>query len=475
MCFGKMEAIEITLDHNVAEFDGSWYRQTVGAAMGPHNSCEYCDIGMSQIDNIVHSDQNPYKAFMNEWIRFRDDIYSPWTHGGESLLKFFDWLNTIDKNIKFTISYSEEGVEFLDTYIYDRGGTLHTRIYSKDSDTFAYLPPNSCHPYHVCKNNPDQIARRVYKINSEVENYVTAKAVFSDHLKSRGYADEPVQEAFHKYESLNRADLYRTNNDPNNLPEQKQRCYPLVTEFNPHLPKVARVLHNHKYLLALDPEVNKIIPPDSIFASFRQPKSIGNMLVRSTFKSSSSSCEASTSGDILGCDTCAQSCHLCKHFLIASKTFKSYSCDEVYTIRQNLNCQSEGIIYLLNDVKCLRSYVGSTITSMAKRFSNYKSHIKTAFEGCEIASHFCSRRDVHDIDFGCSAVQYAQQLAEHINVIIIDQVDLSECKTTKEKRAKIEVVEGQWQTNLRTLIRYGGLNKKDERKISNNRSARNIT
>ena len=471
-----LEALEITLDYNVAEFDGVWYRQVTGAAMGPHNSCEYCDLGMSFIDNMVNSDKNPYKSFVNEWIRFRDDIYCPWTQGEESLLQFFNWLNTLDSNIKFTISYAEEGIEFLDTYIYDRGGTLHTKLYSKDSDTFAYLPPHSCHPYHICKNNPDQIARRVYKINSEVESYEAAKIVFSDHLISRGYANEPVKNAFEKYENSNREVLYHTKKEPNNEPEQKQRCYPLVTEFNPHLPKVAPVLQKHKYLLALDPEVSKVVPPDSVFASFRQPKSIGNMLTRSTFKSSRNREAPTSSGrNALGCHRCIKSCHLCKRFLIPTKTFKSYSCKEMYTIKQDLNCQSEGIIYLLNDVKCLRSYVGSTISSMSKRFSNYKSHIKTSFEGCEIASHFSSKRDVHDIDFSGTAEQYAQRLAEHINIIIIDQVSLTECKTTKEKRAKIEIVEGQWQTNLRTLIRYGGLNKKDERKISNNRSARKRT
>ena len=466
-----LEAIEISLDYNIAEFDGSWYRQVVGTAMGPHNSCEYCDIGMSYIDNMVHSEQNPYRSCIIMWIRFRDDIYTPWTHGEELLLRFFDWLNSIDNNIKFTVQYSEQGVEFLDTYIYDRDGKIHTKLYSKDSDTFAYLPPHSCHPYHICKNNPDQIARRVCKINSEADNYGTAKIIFSDHLSGRGYPEQSVSDAFAKFENIPRSELYNPQSVPNNM-KKKERCFPLVTEYNPHLPKVTPVLNKYKHLLDLDPAVTKIVPPNSIFASFRQPKSIGNMLVHSTFKSTSNQ-EIPTSADTShGCNKCEKSCHLCRHFLVTAKTFKSYSCEEVYTIKQNLNCQSEGIIYLLSDNKCNRSYVGSTINSMSKRFSNYKSHIKTAFEGCEVATHFHSCGDVHSIDFDCSAEAYAKQLAKHLSVTIIDQVDLHECRTRKEKRAKIEIVEGQWQTNLRTLLRYGGLNRKDERKISNNRSAR---
>ena len=51
-------------------------------------------------------------------------------------------------------------------------------------------------------------------------------------------------------------------------------------------------------------------------------------------------------------------------------------------------------------------------------------------------------------------------------------MDLSNIETTSEKRQKIEIREGYWQTQLRTLTRYGGLNKKDERKLTHNRLAR---
>ena len=44
-------------------------------------------------------------------------------------------------------------------------------------------------------------------------------------------------------------------------------------------------------------------------------------------------------------------------------------------------------------------------------------------------------------------------------------------KTKAEKRAALEIAEGKWQTQLRTMTRYGGLNKKDNRKISNQKSA----
>ena len=118
--------------------------------------------------------------------------------------------------------------------------------------------------------------------------------------------------------------------------------------------------------------------------------------------------------------------------------------------------------------------------------SNYKSHIKTQHKGCEMAQHFVeSGSDVHSLHDGSKdganprskiQIKLADEcLAKQIRVILIEQVDLDSFKTTKEKRVAIEVREGFWQTQLRTLSRYGGLNKKDERSITNKRLAKKVT
>ncbi|MCP4475882.1 MAG: hypothetical protein GY821_15215, partial [Gammaproteobacteria bacterium] len=49
-----LEAIEITLDHNLTEFNGTMYRQKKGTAMGPKNACAYADTAMTKIDVLVN-------------------------------------------------------------------------------------------------------------------------------------------------------------------------------------------------------------------------------------------------------------------------------------------------------------------------------------------------------------------------------------------------------------------------------------
>lgn len=221
--------------------------------------------------------------------------------------------------------------------------------------------------------------------------------------------------------------------------------------------------------------VSAAIPPDSIFASYKQPKSILDLLVHSKFHSSVSDCDK----DNLGCKSC-NACFLCKHYLIETDTFKSYHCSTEFKINQTITCTSQGVIYLIQDLVCQRSYVGSTIDTMKIRMSNYKSHLKTNHKGCEMAQHFNEvENDIHslfcsgDANMRSKAMldKFDSHLSAQLKFILIECVDLSSAGTTKEKRVIIEAREGYWQTQLRTLNRYGGLNKKDERLISNKRLA----
>ena len=144
---------------------------------------------MPKIDNIVNGKDN-HICIPIAWWRFRDDVYAPWIHGLEKLIQFDKWINGLENGIKFEMRHSTQGVEYLDTYIYDVDGELKTKLYSKPSDTHAYLPPTSCHPYHILKNNPDQVARRVRKLSNCDIEYNKARKEYSQHLKIRGYSTE---------------------------------------------------------------------------------------------------------------------------------------------------------------------------------------------------------------------------------------------------------------------------------------------
>ena len=78
-----------------------------------------------------------------------------WPHGIDKLHEFFDFLNSLHETIKFTMEFSPDNINFLDTTVkVNTNRTLYTTLYTKPTDTHLYLLYESAHPDSVKKNNP---------------------------------------------------------------------------------------------------------------------------------------------------------------------------------------------------------------------------------------------------------------------------------------------------------------------------------
>ncbi len=471
-----IKALEITLDYNIASFNGTTYRQVRGAAMGPKNSCEYADCAMDEIDVLVNGDSvqhgPPCKPAF--WGRLRDDIYMAWTGTIDELSKFMEWLNGIHPNLVFTYDYSKDGVEFLDTFVYTVGSVVHTKLYSKPSDTHCYLIPTSCHRSHVLKNIPYGVARRVRQNNSEDSNFLEQREVSTQHLLERGYHPDLINSAFDKYSDIaGREELYSLKEKN----EKANSCIPMVMDHNPALPNMGSIIHRHKHLLSLDPDLSSLVRPDGVFVSYRKNKTIGDMLVHNRYRASDNQRkeietivhhepdadlsvprEAALLAGVIGCHACGK-CYVCKQkFLSPCAQFTSYHSEQIFTISKKLNCQSTNLIYLIECNTCKQSYIGYTTTNLPKRFSNHKSHIKKGIKSCKLVNHFIEVD--HSLDFSTNET-FNSTLSAHVSIIIVDSVDLSSCTSNEERERVMEAREGFYQTQLKTLERYGGMNTLD--------------
>ena len=135
-------------------------------------------------------------------------------------------------------------------------------------------------------------------------------------------------EAFRKVESKARKSYYY--NIPGEKSEREDiRVNPLVTDFNPGLPNIGRILNRHKHILKLDPVLCKVVDPDGIFAFFRGAKTIHDKFVHSKLPVLESSTEEIESIEqvkpIAGCTHCdAKKCDICNNFLKQTKTAYSF-------------------------------------------------------------------------------------------------------------------------------------------------------
>ena len=349
-------------------------------------------------------------------------------------------------------------------------GKLQTKPYSKPCDDHAFLVPSSCHPAHTLRNIPYSTALRIFKIASEPSEFVKAKADYTEYLKARGYSIPAIEEAFGKAESKDRKSLYQVRKPDENLLQgnTKTRVIPLVADFNPGLPNIGRILNTHKHILKLDTELCKAINLDGIFASFRGANTIHDKLVHSRLpliveNQPSAEPEELEIDPNHGCNRCKNKCDLCKNYLKETKYVYSFHTNSVFKINHNLNCDSMNVIYIINDLKCKISSIGCTADSMKVRFRNHKSHIKYGYRNCEVSVHFVDNRVMHALDIS-SCKSYTASLKDHIEVIMIEQVDVSKVAQDSKSRLKeCKRREWYWQNQLKTLRQYGGMNIREER------------
>ena len=112
---------------------------------------------------------------------------------------------------------------------------------------------------------------------------------------------------------------------------------------------------------------------------------------------------------------------------------------------------------------CNSSSIGCTADALKVRFRNHKSHIKAFKRLCEVSKHFSDNTSVHNLDRS-SCKSFDSSLKEQLEIIIIEQVDVSNMdQDTQSRLRKCKEREWFWQNNLKTLRQHGGMNVREER------------
>ncbi|PJE77742.1 hypothetical protein CI610_03332 [invertebrate metagenome] len=121
------------------------------------------------------------------------------------------------------------------------------------------------------------------------------------------------------------------------------------------------------------------------------------------------------------CETCP--------FLQVTVCFYSSKTTEVFNMKQDLNCNSKNVIYLITCRKCDSQYVGQTSLSLRDRFTRHRFDIRHKKDK-PVARHF--NQNGHSL--------------EHVNITPIEQVPDSSFLNERE---------GFWIDKLQTLTPHG--------------------
>jgi len=125
-------------------FDGQYYEQTDGVAMGSPLSPVIANFDMEKFENeaIQLATHKP-----TCWYRYVDDTFVIWPHGQDKLQDFLNHINGLHKKIQFTMEIEKDvHLPFLDIDIYRKNdGCLGHKVYRKPTHTNLYLQHSSHH------------------------------------------------------------------------------------------------------------------------------------------------------------------------------------------------------------------------------------------------------------------------------------------------------------------------------------------
>ena len=141
-----LELIRLCVENNVFEFNGEYYRQKFGVAMGSPLSPVLAGLYMEYFETTLLPTLEPQPAL---WLRYVDDVFALWP-GGRDFGVFLDALNNLSPTIKFTVEWELETVlPFLDVTVSRFNSGFVFGIYRKPTHSHQYLHYFSWQPDHV--------------------------------------------------------------------------------------------------------------------------------------------------------------------------------------------------------------------------------------------------------------------------------------------------------------------------------------
>ena len=110
-----LDLLKFVLYNNTFRFDGKYFRQICGIAMGTKLAPALATIVVADLEE-QYLRTSPCKPLV--WWRYIDDVLAVWTHTKQAFDAFVDSLNAQDPRIRFTFELSPLSTVFLDLRIY---------------------------------------------------------------------------------------------------------------------------------------------------------------------------------------------------------------------------------------------------------------------------------------------------------------------------------------------------------------------
>jgi GIY-YIG catalytic domain len=369
--------LELTLRNNDFTFNGQFYLQIYGTAMGKTYAPALADLYMEEFDDRA-MDEYDIKPLL--YSRFLDDIFFVWTGTLQQLLDYEKYLNSLIPGIKVTLNYSQETVNFLDTTVYKQHesayDTLLTRVYFKATDTHQLLHKTSFHPRHTTRGVLKSQLIRFKRLSSSFDDYDTACKTLFRALTKRHYSKRMMRAMKKEIWAIPNVNPQRNASNNTN-----GRILPIVLPFN----EIGTQLASRWKSIIND---NGLFLDLRLISAYTCGRNLRRSLVRSSLEVATTRPADDDDDDgPPGCTRCTSNrCRAC-NYVTTGKRFHGTSNDQYFVIRRNITCKTHNVIYLVTCNRCKLQYVGQTSRTLADRINDHLSCIRTG-KNTPIGLHF---------------------------------------------------------------------------------------
>ena len=150
--------------------------------MGAANSCSYSDLVIRPIDKAVIDAQRTRFQEISYFGRYKRDCITIWTEDGDKIELSREFLNSLDKNITFTVEIGGKSLSFLNLKITIDDKKHLSSVYSKPTDSHLYLYRTSCYPTKSIDKVSTGVAQGLKRLCSNDSEFLEQSKKYSAYL-----------------------------------------------------------------------------------------------------------------------------------------------------------------------------------------------------------------------------------------------------------------------------------------------------
>lgn len=339
-----LKLLDINLTRNDFMFDGKFYLQIKGTAMGKKFAPAYANIFMANWEEGAFA---KCKKTPEQYLRYLDDIWGIWTGSDSEFQEFVDVLNSHDPSITLKTEMNKVSIDFLDTTVFKgpdfvNSHKLDIKVFFKTTDTHALLHRDSFHPKHTFRGIVKSQLLRFKRICTREEDFRETVRVLFRALRLRGYSRPFLRHCLKTFQE--------------NKQKDRGELIPLVTTFSSN-----SIFFNKKLKNNFDTVMGQtdIMSRSSVISAYKRNRNLLDLLVQAKLPSLRT-----------------EKPQMLEAQFTRPRFVKNARGNIYFEIKQRFSTHTKNCVYLIFCSKCGIKYVGETGNDLSTRMTRHRYCIR---------------------------------------------------------------------------------------------------